>query len=239
METLTDHLSRRGVGIESLTGVRRLIVTRAREQRQTLADLSRAAGRNHSYMHQFLYRRTPLVLPEDARHAVAKMLGLHETQLRQNRLQPDELAGAAELTIETAAELVVQPVKPPPSLLSAQLAPRRVPVFMDTDEIVPDRASEWTGCPEPLIGPVTGAFGVYVSRSRGRFRPGDLVFARPRMPPRAGDSVIVLQAESIEAIGDLIELGPGSATIQDGPGEPKTLQLDGVRLLKVAVAYFA
>ena len=93
--------------------------------------------------------------------------------------------------------------------------------------------------PASAVPPITGAFGAYVSRARGRFKPGDLIFVRSRLPPREGDSVIGVRTASIEVIGDLIQLGPEWATIQDGPGAPKAVQLDGLRLLKVTVAHFA
>ncbi len=238
MEVVTDAPPSRGVDAEGLAGVRRIIFARARERRCTLADLSRAAGKNHSYMHQFLYRHTPAILPEDVRHAVAEMLDLPEAQLRQNRQRPGETANTTPLVTEASSRPDARRANPPSSFLSTPAAPEGVPVFVDTDQIALARASEWSKWPGPATGQAAGAFGVYVSRSRGRFRPGDLIFVRPRMPPREGDSVIALLAESIEAIGDLTELGADAATIQDGPGEPKTVHLEGLRLLKVAAARF-
>ncbi len=239
MEAVTEAPPSRGVDTEGLTGVRRMIFTRARERRCTLADLSRAAGKNHSYMHQFLYRQTPAMLPEDVRHAVAEMLDLPEAQLRQNRQRPGDAANTAPLVTEASSRPAARRANPPPSFLSTPSGSEGVPVFLDTDQIALAQASEWSKWPGPATGQAAGTFGVYVSRSRGRFRPGDLIFIRPRMPPREGDSVVALLAESIEAIGDLTDLGSDSATIQDGPGEPKTVRLDGVSLLKVAVAQFA
>lgn len=47
---------------------------------QTLKKLSLACGRNHAYLQQYIERGSPLILPEDIRHKLAKMLDIpHQT----------------------------------------------------------------------------------------------------------------------------------------------------------------
>ena len=234
METLSKP-ARRGHAADDLDEIRQMILSRSRERRLSLADMSRGVGKNHSYMHQFLYRRTPQELPEAVRRKLAGMLDLPESQLRP--AHSDDAPGIAApsvMTVVPARAPVALSTTPPNSPHG-----REVPVFMDTDEIIPAKATEWAIRPGPLAASVDGALGIYVSRSRGRLRPGDLVFMRPRQPPRVGDAVVAIRGQTVEAIGDLIELSEESASIRDGAGEPKLVSLADLRLLKVAAAYFA
>ncbi len=48
----------------------------------TLKAASLAIGKNAAYLHQFVYRGTPKVLPEDARELLAKHLGIEDALLR-------------------------------------------------------------------------------------------------------------------------------------------------------------
>lgn len=62
-----------------------------------LKNTSIAIGRNAAYLHQYLYRGTPRVLPEDAREALAAHLGVDDDSLRA--------PGSVELkSVEAAAE---------------------------------------------------------------------------------------------------------------------------------------
>ena len=47
-----------------------------------LKNASIAIGRNAAYLHQYLYRGTPKILPEDAREALAAHLGVDDDSLR-------------------------------------------------------------------------------------------------------------------------------------------------------------
>ncbi|MFC7540394.1 hypothetical protein ACFQU2_14230 [Siccirubricoccus deserti] len=47
-----------------------------------LKNASLAIGRNAAYLHQYVTRGTPKVLPEDAREALAAHLGVDEEELR-------------------------------------------------------------------------------------------------------------------------------------------------------------
>jgi phage repressor protein C with HTH and peptisase S24 domain len=47
-----------------------------------LKKASLACGKNAAYVHQFIYRGTPKVLPEDVREALAQHLGVHDRALR-------------------------------------------------------------------------------------------------------------------------------------------------------------
>lgn len=47
-----------------------------------LKNASRSIGKNDAYLHQYLYRGTPKVLPEDAREELAALLGVAPDELR-------------------------------------------------------------------------------------------------------------------------------------------------------------
>lgn len=61
--------------------VRRVLASRAAGLGISLAELSRAAGRNAAYAQQFVERGTPKVLPEDVRLAFAICLQVDERLL--------------------------------------------------------------------------------------------------------------------------------------------------------------
>jgi len=50
--------------------------------------VSLAIGRNAAYLHQFIFRGTPKVLPEDVRKALAEFLHMEEDSLRHRRVPP-------------------------------------------------------------------------------------------------------------------------------------------------------
>lgn len=88
---------------EDLDPVRELILKRVQQQGTTLAAVSRAVGRNHAYLHQFINRRTPRRLPEEVRHLLAECLGVDEQSLldplsrRTRPAQPGSTSQSAPL----------------------------------------------------------------------------------------------------------------------------------------------
>lgn len=62
--------------------IRRLITERAREKDIAWSELSKLAGKSHSYIQQFIRRGVPSSLPEDVRPAIAAALGIEEDDLR-------------------------------------------------------------------------------------------------------------------------------------------------------------
>ena len=75
----------------NLDPVRRRLIALVAERKVSLAAVSRAIGRNHSYLQQFVKRGTPRRLPEEARHALANFLDADERSLR---LPNERTAGA-------------------------------------------------------------------------------------------------------------------------------------------------
>ena len=53
-----------------------------------LKHASLAIDKNAAYLHQFIYRGTPKVLPEDVREALAEHLGVDQEELRHSKVPP-------------------------------------------------------------------------------------------------------------------------------------------------------
>lgn len=65
-----------------MDAVRTLVQKKTAEKGKTLAELSRALGKNHAYLQQFVKRGIPATLPESVRAKLARLLGVTEAQLR-------------------------------------------------------------------------------------------------------------------------------------------------------------
>lgn len=62
-----------------------LLATLGRRPDLDLETLSRAIGRNHAYLHQYVMRGSPRELPGTVREALAARLGLRADDLRAGR----------------------------------------------------------------------------------------------------------------------------------------------------------
>jgi hypothetical protein len=76
-----------------LDPVRRKVLELLGERGSDLRKASLAMGRNAAYVHQYIYRRSPKVLGEDDRRALAEHLGVDEGLLRHT---PKPRANAAQ-----------------------------------------------------------------------------------------------------------------------------------------------
>jgi phage repressor protein C with HTH and peptisase S24 domain len=61
-----------------------------------LKKASLACGKNAAYVHQFIYRGTPKILPEDVRESLAKHLGVADHELRHLEVPPRKPAARRE-----------------------------------------------------------------------------------------------------------------------------------------------
>ena len=71
-----------------LDPVRARLLRQLQERETDLKSASLAIGRNATYLHQFIFRGTPKVLPEHLRKALAKLLGVDEGVLRHRTIPP-------------------------------------------------------------------------------------------------------------------------------------------------------
>ncbi len=205
----------RGKPKEFSDPVRKLVHERLRAVRVTMKEASAYVGRNQSYLHQFLLRGSPRILPEEVRHALASLLGVPEGSLRSGL-----------------------PLPPPPrpeagGALSA-VPTQDIPVFREQDVIEPALATEWIGRP-PLLGASGPVFALWIGAPHcPRLRPGDLAVIRINQPARPGDLVTVLVDKRVVAVGEFAANNLNSVAIQDGGPKPVEVTDANYRVLKIA-----
>ena len=113
-----------------------------------------------------------------------------------------------------------------------------IPVYSDEGTVAPGHALDWVWRPARLVT-AKGAFALWISRPRGRLRPGDLAYVRIGQPARIGDIVVALQDDTVAAVGDLVAMDDRHAEVRDGDESPRKYEREAVRLLKVVCADFA
>lgn len=171
--------------------VRDLIRERLAERGLTMKEASEGMGRNHAYLQQYLERGVPALLPEDAREALAPLLGL----------KPDELRERAGLKPEANDNLPRPPRKVVIARSQAALraqAGERLAV-LGSAEGGSDGHTPWNGdivdyVPRPanLVGvPQAYAIYVYGTSMEPRYFPGELLYVHPGRPVHPGCFVLV------------------------------------------------
>ena len=167
--------------------VRELVLARLDAIGETLKSASIKLGKNHAYLQQFIHRGVPARLPEETRHALARLLGIEEARLRG-------------LTAGGFAEPFV-PEAPLPERNAALAGPVRfagkIPLYGQAeggaDGQFPLNGSLITeiDAPPPVAG-VAGAYAVMVvgTSMEPRYFAGEAVYVNPRVPVRAGDFVV-------------------------------------------------
>jgi hypothetical protein len=202
-----------------LDPVRQLVRDRARAVGLTLADASRHLERNESYIHQFLFRKSPRRLPEEVRGPLALLLGVPEGSLVSGPLPP---APNPEVRLGTVA-----------------MPTQDIPVFTEADTIEPALASEWIKRP-PLLGGTGPLFGLWIGEHHSpRLRSGDLAIVRMNQPARFGDLIVVLSGKQVVAAGELVELTPVSVKLIGRQSEIAELTPSDRRVLKVGCVVLA
>jgi lambda repressor-like predicted transcriptional regulator len=89
-----------------LDAPRALLISLVDQQRVHLATLSRAIGKSHSYLQQYLRRGIPQTLPEDVREQLASQLGVSPEVFRGAVPGKGAPKPAAEDAIAATAEEV-------------------------------------------------------------------------------------------------------------------------------------
>jgi phage repressor protein C with HTH and peptisase S24 domain len=172
--------------------VRDLVLARLDAIGETLKSASMKLGKNHAYLQQFIHRGVPARLPEDTRHALARLLGVEDARLRGLP------AGAFAEPRFSETSL---PEAPLPERNAALAGPVRfagkIPLYGQAeggaDGQFPLNGSLITeiDAPPPLAG-VAGAYAVMVvgTSMEPRYFAGEAVYVSPRVPVRAGDFVV-------------------------------------------------
>src|SRR5580704_5199925 len=168
--------------------VRDLVLRRLDEIGETLKSASVRLGKNHAYLQQFIHRGVPARLPEDTRHALARLIGVGEGLLRG-------APAGAQLGASGFADAAL------PERNAALAGPVRfagkIPLYGQAeggaDGQFPLNGSliNEIDAPPPLAG-VSGAYAVMVvgTSMEPRYFAGEAVYVNPRVPVRAGDFVV-------------------------------------------------
>lgn len=164
--------------------VRAVIRRRLGDLGLDMANVSREAGRNHAYLHQFLTQGKPQSLPEDVRAALAARLGVAESDLRG----PGRPRAPRQLPVPNATLGPAIDIPPGAS----------IPVY---GQAVggPDGRFVFNGAKiddvlaPPMLRGVRDAYAVYVAGKsmEPRYRAGETAYVHPHLPVRQGDFVIV------------------------------------------------
>lgn len=162
---------------------------------------SQAMGRNNAYLHQFIYRGTPKVLPEHLRDALAKHLDVDSEQLKHPRVPPRK----APAKTHAAAEEAAAPMHRVPRGFSvvSEIDVRASAGPGAVHEGLEETKATWL-LPEPLI------------RHELRAKPEDL-----RMITVDGDSMEPLLSSGDRILVDTnqrVPVPPGIFVIWDGMG---------------------
>ena len=167
-------------------------------------DTSLACGKNAAYVHQFIYRGTPKILPEDVREALAKHLGVHDRVLRH----PEVPQRKAPARYEDEHD----------EQLDARKPPRRSAVGFSPITEIDMRASAGPGAFHEGLeeAKTTWLFPDEVIRHEFRARPEDLHIVTidgDSMEPMlsSGDRIMVDTSRRVPA-------PPGIFVIWDGMG---------------------
>jgi phage repressor protein C with HTH and peptisase S24 domain len=182
--------------------VRELIREKLAAKRLSMKDASLAMGRNHAYLQQYLERGVPVILPEDAREALAPLLGVKQGDLREHLEDAvkDNIRLLAKNSVNDNAPGVPR-VRTPRAHAAAthrRVGSDRLPV-LGSAEGGADGQSPWNGdvvdyVPRPAnLAGVPQAYAIYVygMSMEPRYHPGELLYVHPGRPVTAGSYVLV------------------------------------------------
>lgn len=214
---------------KNLSGARRRLREQAEEMRYSLRELSLLIERNATYLTQYVNKGSPRDLTERDRQRLAFLLKVTAQDLSDT---PDDSAPAARPEPQrfTGPELTGLGGVPVLSVALVGDLMGRIPA---------DQAVESVERPRSLEG-VRNGFAVRVSSNAfyPAFRPGDVAFIHPNIPPLAGDLVCVTGRDGRLLLGRL--------TADSSPDQPTMLSFaefrsvifDGASVEKVVAVHY-
>jgi hypothetical protein len=213
---------------KQLDPARSRLIQRAIEMRMGLKELSLRIGKNPSYVQQFVMKGSPRALPEAARRAIAELLLIDETELRE---------GGADAAQATAVRPGVVS-RPPPSAALLALAPtpsgRRIPLFREGEGRISAALSSAERIGMDDFGSAhPSAVGVALAEPRGLLQPRHVLLCEPGQPARPGDVVLVLVTDVVAGAGVLLSATREAVTWMEGSDQRQADRL-GVTIWRVA-----
>ena len=163
-----------------MTNVRELIRERLDGKRIALSEASKAVGKNHAYLQQYLERGVPKSLPEDVRDRLAQLIDIPTDQLK--KLDTGKLPNTR-----------LPVFRIPPVALGD-----KIPV-MGAAEGGADGHLIWNGevvdyiDRPPSLASAPNGYATYVTGTsmEPRYHPGELIYIHPGKPPTNGCYVLV------------------------------------------------
>lgn len=175
----------------AMDAVRTLILERSKTLDKDLSKLSRAIGRNHAYLQQFIKRGVPVDLPEKVRPALAEELGVDESQLRGAGFKA---AGKQKQATPANARVI-----------GTTRIDKTIPVYgqavagKDGQFVLNGNKVADILAPPSLVS-VPDAYAVYIvgNSMAPRYFAGEAVFVNPKLPVRRDDFVVAQIAADVE-----------------------------------------
>ncbi|MFT8946017.1 MAG: hypothetical protein ABF876_05480 [Acetobacter aceti] len=199
-----------GIDRAALCPMRQAVMDAVAKKDISLAELSRIAGKSDGYMHSFLTRSIPKYLPEAPRAKVAQALEIDERLLMSDKMR-EAIPAFSSLA---AGRVTPSPV---PSQIYGE-----IPSYRDSDDL---SAAPTGFATRPSAGAdVTQIVALWISRSRGRLRSGDIAYADRSRKPRDGDTALAMRDGNIIALGDYRTDNDGTIRIDED--ERQTVQID-------------
>jgi len=185
-----------------LDPIRTRVLKLIQDRDTDLKHASIAVGRNAAYLHQFIFRGTPRVLPEDLRKALATLLGVPQESLRHRQIPPRK-PRSKPLAQHDSAPMLVKSRLPEGYSAIAEIDVRASAGPGALEEGLEETKETWL-FPDPIV------------RHEFRARPADL-----RMIAIDGDSMEPLLASGDRILIDTSQrtpVPPGIFVIWDGMG---------------------
>lgn len=186
-----------------MDAVRKLILEKADEKRSNLAALSKAVGRNHAYLQQFIHRGVPAHLPEEVREALALALDVSEDLLRGKKKRGRSEAAVNHTSLPPNAAIATIDRQHHANGDTTEVIPGSLlvgkpdlPVFGTAQGgsgalILSDQPVDWVVRPDPLLR-VKDGYGMIVTGDSMApvHKSGSTALVNPHLPPRAGDTCV-------------------------------------------------
>ena len=194
---------------QHLTPARARLIALLEDKRFSLAEASRRIGRNAAYLFQYVHRNTPRKLDEDTRQALAEILGVHETVLREGA--PTQLSDVAQ----------------------DYAASNRLPLVGSTASTDQSHILMNDGEPRgyvdrpPYLAGADDAFAVEMvgDSMEPRYRAGELLHIHPARAIARGDDVLVELTGGIAMIREFVRIEDDTMVFhQHNPGRDRAVE---------------
>ena len=218
-------------------------MSKVQEHGLDLIGLSKKAGRNVTYLQQFVRKKAPKTLPMDVRLMLANELKVSVDLLGGSDPEPKEGRPRGTKSSPKPNDQIRPRVEPKVPLqvvtkVEATFLSRGklIPVFSCPSTMGEPQVTDWMERPAQFAG-AGPTFAVWVSASAGRLRAGDLAFVHPAQPADQGDAIVVMLGNRVVDLGEVIRRSNDDAVVSTAAGE-MIFTMPKYRLMRIALAVF-